>query len=29
MIERDETVPFHEEAQYVGQYIGRVEMRKD
>ena len=29
MFEWDETVAFDEEAQYVGQYVGRVEMRKD
>ena len=25
----DETVAFDEEAQYVGQYVGRAQMRKD
>ena len=29
MFEWDETVAFEEEAQYVGQYIGRAYMRKD
>ena len=29
MPNRDETVAFDEEAHYVGQYVGRVEMRKD
>ena len=29
MFEWDETVAFDEEAQYVGQYLGRVYMRKD
>ena len=29
MFEWDETVAFDEEAQYVGQYVGTVEMRKD
>ena len=29
MFEWDETVAFDEEAQYVGQYVRRVEMRKD
>ena len=29
MFEWDETVAFDEEAQYVGQYVGRVEMSKD
>ena len=28
MFEWDETVAFDEEAQYVGQYVGRVEIRK-
>ena len=29
MFERDETVAFEEEAQYVGQYVGIAYMRKD
>ena len=29
MFECDETVAFDEEAQYVGQYVGRAYMRKD
>ena len=29
MCEWDETGEFDEEAQYFGQYVGRVEMRKD
>ena len=29
MFEWDETVAFDEEAQYVGQYVGRAYMRKD
>ena len=29
MFEWDKTVAFDEETQYVGQYVGRVEMRKD
>ena len=29
LFEWDETVAFDKEAQYVGQYVGRVEMRKD
>ena len=29
MFEWDQAVAFDEEAQYVGQYVGRVEMRKD
>ena len=29
MFEWDETVAFDEEAQYVGQYVGRAEMGKD
>ena len=29
MFERDETVPFDEGGQYVGQYVGRAYMRKN
>ena len=29
MFEWDKTVAFDEEAQYVGQYFGRADMRKD